>query len=454
MNLLLNPPLSRRAVLKGLGATIALPFLEAMSPRSLFAGQVAATAKAMPRRMAVFYIPNGAVMDHWTPSALGRNFELPRILQPLAPFRNDLLMLSGLADAKAMSNGDGPGDHARAMSSFLTASQPFKTPGENIRVGVSLDQLAAQKVGRTTALPSLELGLEYGRQAGSCDSGYACTYSNTLSWRSPTAPAPKIVNPQVAFDRLFGGKADEDSAASGQKALFRQSILDFVREDASRLTRRLGASDRSRMDEYLTSIRELELRLQKPAPALNADVAAGLQRPDGIPQNFREHYRLMADLLALAFQADVTRISTLIFGVEGSRRVFPEIGVLEEHHGLTHHKGDVEKIEKVAKINVFHAGEFAYFLGKLKSIREGDGTLLDNSMILYGGGCADGNRHSHFDLPVMIAGSGGGHFATGQHVGFERNTPIANLYLNMLDALGVDEPSFGDSTGRLAGITA
>jgi Protein of unknown function (DUF1552) len=451
MNLNLNRPLSRRAVLKGLGATIALPFLEAMSPRSLFAGQATAAAKVAPRRMAVFYIPNGATMEHWTPTTVGSGFELPRILQPLAPFQKELLVLSGLADAKAMGNGDGPGDHARAMSSFLTASQPFKTAGENIRVGVSLDQLAAQQIGQGTALPSLELGLEYGRQAGSCDSGYACTYSNTLSWSSPTAPAPKIVNPQVAFDRLFGGKADAED--SGQKTLFRQSILDFVREDAGRLNRRLGHSDRGRMDEYLTSIRELEVRLQKPAPEIPAEIAGGLQRPAGIPQNFRDHYRLMADLLALAFQADVTRVSTLIFGVEGSRRIFPEIGVLEEHHGISHHKGDVEKIEKITQINTFHMEEFAYFLAKLKSIKEGGGTLLDNSMILYGGGCADGNRHSHFDLPVLIAGNGGGHFATGQHVAFEKNTPISNLYLNLLDGLGVEAESFGDSTGRLSGIT-
>ena len=451
MNINLNRPLSRRTVLKGLGATIALPFLEAMSPRSLFAGQVTAAAKIGPRRMAVFYIPNGANMAHWTPTTEGRGFELPRIMQPLAPFQKDLLVLSGLADAKAMGNGDGPGDHARAMSSFLTASQPFKTAGENIRVGVSLDQFAAQRIGRDNALPSLELGLEYGRQAGSCDSGYACTYSNTLSWSSATTPAPKIVNPQVAFDRLFGGKTEMEDG--GQKAMFRQSILDFVKEDASRLNRGLGHADRGRMDEYLTSIRELEQRLQKPAPEIPAEMTGGLHRPSGIPANFREHYRLMADLLALAFQADVTRVSTLIFGVEGSRRVFPEIGVMEEHHGISHHKGDAEKIEKITQINEFHAGEFAYFLGKLKSIREGDATLLDNSMILYGGGCADGNRHSHYDLPVMIAGKGGGHFATGQHVAFERNTPISNLYLNMLDGLKVDAESFGDSTGRLSGIT-
>ena len=253
------------------------------------------------------------------------------------------------------------------------------------------------------------------------------------------------------LDRLFGGKTEMEDG--GQKAMFRQSILDSVKEDASRLNRGLGHADRGRMDEYLTSIRELEQRLQKPAPEIPAEMTGGLHRPSGIPANFREHYRLMADLLALAFQADVTRVSTLIFGVEGSRRVFPEIGVMEEHHGISHHKGDAEKIEKITQINEFHAGEFAYFLGKLKSIREGDATLLDNSMILYGGGCADGNRHSHYDLPVMIAGKGGGHFATGQHVAFERNTPISNLYLNMLDGLKVDAVSFRDSTGRLSGIT-
>ena len=448
--------LTRRTVLRGLGVTIALPMLEAMQPPTLLRRAAAAgPARAFPRRMAFLYIPNGVVPRHWKPDAAGADFTLPRILKPLEPFRDDMLVLSGLTVDKARPNGDGPGDHARAMAAFLTGAQPRKTGGTEIRAGVSVDQFAARAVGEATRFPSLELACEYGRQEGICDSGYSCIYSNNLSWRSPTAPAPKEVNPRLVFDRLFAnGSARETSDASAQRELFNQSILDFVREDAEQLNRRLGSADRRRMDEYLASVREVERRTEQPPAEIPPEIAEAMPRPTRIPETFRDHFRLMADLLALAFQGDLTRVSTLVFGVEGSRRSFREIGIADEHHGLTHHKNDPGMVEKVVRISEFHAGELAYFLGKLKSIPEGEGTLLDNCMLVYGGGNMDGNRHTHEDLPILLLGKGGGAVSSGRHVQYPANTPLTNLFLSLLDRMGVPADRFGDSTGRLEGLTA
>jgi hypothetical protein len=460
MNLMLSKPISRRAVLKGLGATIALPFLESMMPRKLYGATTAATAvgKAFPTRMAVIYLPNGLTLKEWKPATAGADYEFSRILQPLSSFREDMLVLSGLAAHHGEGNGDGPGDHARAMSSYLTDVQPFKTPGDNIRAGVSLDQIVAQKIGGATTFPSLELGLEYGRQTGTCDSGYACTYSNNLSWSSPTTPCQKAVNPQVVFDRLFGGQKDlhEDSEAEGQERIFRQSILDFVQEDTARLTRRLGAADRDRMDEYLTAIRDIERRLQRPAPQLPPEVTGGMERPAGVPELWSDHFRLMTDLQLLAFQGDMTRVSTLITGVEGSRRVFSEIGLAEEHHGISHHKNDPAKIEQITRINVFQMENLARFIAKLKATREGDGCLLDHMMLLVGQGCSDGNTHRHYDLPALLIGRGNGRINVGRHVMLDplEKTPISSLYLNMLGAMDVAAESFGDATKPLAGVSA
>ena len=460
MNLLLHRPLSRRTVLKGLGATIALPFLEAMVPRQLYGATSSsvsvAAGKTFPTRMAAIYYPNGLTLPDWKPENVGDDYEFTRILQPLEDYRNDMLVISGLADRHGESNGDGPGDHARAMSSYFTASQPLKTAGENIRAGISLDQVMAQKIGATTMFPSLELGLEYGHQAGNCDSGYACTYENNLAWSSPTTPSQKAVNPQVVFDRLFGGqKGNDPSEADGQEAIFRQSILDFVQEDTARLSKHLGSTDRDRMDQYLTAIRDVERRLQRPAPELSPEITGGLVRPAGVPELWTDHFRLMADLQVLAFQGDLTRVSTLITGVEGSRRVFSEIGIRDEHHGISHHKHDPAKIEQITQINVLQMQNLAYFLGKLKDVKEGYGTLLDHVMVLASNGLSDGNTHRHFDLPTLLIGQGNNKLQPGRHLAYDAQDkiPIANLYLQMLDVMGVETDSFGDSTGRLTEIS-
>jgi hypothetical protein len=441
-------------MLRGLGVTMALPLLEAMLPRMAFSSAAEIAKKTFPRRMAFIYIPNGTIPKQWNTTGEGTDFALSPILEPLAALKDDVLILDGLADKHGMSNGDGPGDHARAMSSFLTGTQPHKTVGQDIRTGQSVDQFAAGKIGNATRFPSLELGLEYGRQEGSCDTGYACVYSNNLSWRSETTPAPKEVNPRVLFDRLFGGAGDRTTSdVDAQREMYNQSILDFVMEDAQGLNKKLGAGDKHRMDEYMTSVRDVERRLSQPTVPIPAGIAAGMTRPTRIPELFSDHFKLMADLLVIAFQADLTRISTMILGVEGSRRSYPEIGITDEHHAISHHKNDPTRVAQQAAINRFHIEQYAYLLTKLKSIREGDGTLLDNCMILYGGGCKDGNQHTHIDLPIVLAGSGGGTLTTGRRLEYPKMTPITNLYLSMLDSMGIPTDTFGDSTGMLEGLS-
>jgi len=438
------PKLSRRTVLKGVGASIGLPLLEAMMPKLVFG---AASVPQMPRRMAFIYVPNGVNMGEWRPSEEGYNVPLSPTLRSLEPYRKELMVLTGLTADKARPNGDGPGDHARAMAAFLTGCQPRKTAGADIRAGISVDQLAAQHLGQATRFPSLEIGCEGGRLAGNCDSGYSCAYSSNISWRSESTPQPKETNPRAVFERLFGnGRGDTGTQA--QRIQFQQSILDFVREDAHQLDRQLGSADRRRLDEYLTSIREIERRIQAsegPAP----QAPNGMRRPFGIPSDYGAHIRLMGDILALGFQTDLTRIATFVFANEGSNRSYRPINVSEGHHDLSHHGNNAEKLDKIAAINRFHIEQFAYLLGKLKAIREGEGTLLDNCMILYGSGNSDGNRHNHDDLPILLAGKGGGTLRPNRHVRYPRNTPITNLYLSMLKRMGVRIDRFGDSTGSL-----
>lgn len=441
-------PLTRRTFLKGLGVSITLPFLESFSAQSILGAQAA--SGTFPKRFAVLYVPNGKAMDQWRPATVGSNFELPRLLKPIAEHRHDVLVVGGLDCNKAEPNGDGPGDHARAMSAFLTGQQAYKTGGANIKAGISIDQLAAQHLGGSTRFPSLELSCEYGKQDGICDSGYSCIYSNNLSWRSESTPAPKEVNPRVVFDRLFAGQdARETSDAQAQRELYNQSILDFVREDMALLNRKVSIADRRRMDEYVTSLREVERRMTAAPADIPAELANSMERPTKIPLSFREHFRIMTDLLVLAFQGDMTRISTLVFGVEGSRKSYPEAGVIDEHHAVSHHRNEPDMVEKYTKISEFHVGELAYFLSKMKSVKEGDGTLLDNSLILYGSANADGNRHSHSDLPLLLCGRGGGTLDPGRYVRYADGTPVANLYLSLLDRLGLQLDHFGDSTGRL-----
>jgi hypothetical protein len=433
---------SRRAVLRGLGAAVALPWLEALLPRTA----LGAPAAKAPLRMPFLYVPNGKHMADWTPAAEGA-LELSKTLLPLKEVKDDVLVLSGLALDKARAHGDGPGDHARAMATFLTGRQARKTSGADIRVGVSVDQLAAQKVGQATRFPSLEIGCEGGRNAGNCDSGYSCAYSSNLSWRTESTPVAKETNPRLVFERLFA------APGGNRRDRYKVSLLDFVAEDAARIKTRLGATDVRKLDEYLSGVREIEQRLLRVEK--EADRPAGkvpVVSPTGIPKNYEEHIRLMCDMLVLAFQSDLTRFATFVFANDGSNRSYRDIGVPEGHHDVSHHGRLKAKQEKIQRINEFHVTQLAYLLKKLKSVKEGGRSLLDNCMIVYGSGISDGNRHNHDDLPILLAGKGGGAIKTGRHVRYKKDTPLTNLYLALLDRVGVSVPSFGDSTGRLTGL--
>jgi hypothetical protein len=439
------PTISRRTALKGLGAAVGLPLLEAMLPGA----GLAARASAGPRRLAFLYVPNGIHMQAWTPATEGAAFELPATLKPLAPFREEMLVLSGLTLDKARPHGDGGGDHARAMASFLTGCQAKKTYGANIHAGISADQVAAKYAGKATRFPSLEIGCEGGRNAGNCDSGYSCAYSANLAWRTPSTPLPKEVNPRLVFERLFSTPDKEGASTRSRLRTYQRSILDFVTEDARTLQRRLGRTDQRKLDEYLAGVREIEQRLARSEKDSQAARPADYTPPSGVPQEYQDHLRLMADMMVLAFQADLTRISTFVFANEGSNRNYRQIGVSEGHHSLSHHRHDPVKYAKLRKINHFHIEQFAYLLGKLKDIKEGDRTLLDNCMIVYGSGNSDGNRHNHDNLPLLLMGKGGGTLGTGRHLRYPRETPLMNLHLSLLDRMGAPVKSIGDSTGRL-----
>jgi hypothetical protein len=443
-------PISRRTVLKGLGTAIALPYLEAMLPRSVMAAPPTAAA---PKRMAFLYVPNGIHMPEWTPEKLGKDFDLPKTLEPLAPYKDRLNVLSGLTLDKARANGDGPGDHARSLASFLTGKQARKTAGSDIRIGVSADQVAAQHVGSQTRFQSLELGCEPGRQAGSCDSGYSCAYSSNISWRGEATANAKEIDPKLVFERLFAGRnPGENAAAAAKREQYRKSILDSALEDANSLKAQLGSADVRKLDEYLESVRELENRIDKFRQPVDPRLASGMTKPEGVPKDYAEHLKLMGDLMVLAFRGDLTRVSTYVFANEGSNRSYSFLNVPEGHHDLSHHGGDKKKQEKIRQINTFHTTQLAYILGKMKAVKEGDGTLLDNVMLVYGSGIGDGNRHNHDDLPILLVGAGGGKLKTAQHVRYLRETPLTNLYLSLLDIFGARVSTLGDSTGRLTAI--
>jgi hypothetical protein len=442
-----NWQIPRRSFLKGVGTAMALPLLESMAPVAR-----AAVIQPAPRRMAFVYVPNGANMADWTPKELGENFELPAILQPLEKVRSEVSVLSGLTHDKGRANGDGAGDHARASSTFLTGCQPRKTDGADIKVGMSADQYAAQKIGRQTRFPSLEIGCDRGQQAGNCDSGYSCAYSYNIAWKTESTPLPPEVDPRLVFDRLFGNERPAESAE--KRAIQdrqRRSVLDFVLEDARRLQSNLGATDRRKLDEYMTAVRDLELRIEQ---AQKFQVAIpNLDKPTGIPEDYEEHIRLMYDLLALAFQTDSTRIATYVVAHDGSNRPYPFVGVSEGHHDLSHHGNNEEKKKKIATINTFHMRQFAYFVEKMRGIKEGEGSLLDNCMIVYGSGLADGNAHAHNDLPVLLAGRGAGNHNPGRHIRYSKETPMTNLFMTMLDRAGAKVDRIGDSTGMLNQLT-
>ena len=432
---------------------MALPMLEAMvSPRVAAAIGGVGGASIFPKRMAFVYVPNGANMMDWTPQSLGQGFDLPLILQPLKDLSSDFQVLSGLAQVKARANGDGAGDHARANATFLTGRQARKTAGADVRAGISVDQVAAGKVGSLTRFPSLELSCDPVRQAGSCDSGYSCAYQFNIAWKSDSTPLPPEANPNLVFERLFSGGTDAQAReAKLRRERHNKSILDFVIEDAKQLRSNLGLTDQRKLDEYLTAVREIELRIEREEKFKLVEVGEDFKKPTGIPakDNYANHIRMMYDLMALAFQTDTTRVSTFMVAHDGSNRSYPFIGVSDGHHDLSHHGQNEEKKKKIAQINRFHVEQYAYFLNKLKAIKEGDGSLLDNCMIVYGSGIADGNSHAHHDLPVLLAGRGGGTLTPGRHQRFPAETPMCNLYVSMLDRMGVRVDRFGDSNGTL-----
>lgn len=441
-------PLSRRTVLRGLGTAVALPWLESMGPMATWADEAAPASAKAPNRMAILYVPNGKNMPDWTPKSEGPGFELTPILEPLSPVKEDLLVLTGLTADKARPHGDGGGDHARALGAFLTGAQPRKTDGTDIRAGISVDQVAASRIGDGTRLASLEIGTEAGSMAGNCDSGYSCVYSSTMSWKSATQPLPKEVNPKLVFERLFSTTPD---AQRLKRDKLRKSIVDFVREDAGSLQATVGANDRRKLDEYFTAIRDIEVRIakaEKLPPVKTPDIAA----PTGIPASYEEHLKLMCDLVVLAFQADVTRVVTFVLANEGSNKPYPFINVPEGHHDLSHHGNDLAKRAKIRDINKFHTTQLAYLLTKLKSIKEGDGTLLDHSMVAYGSGNSDGNAHNHDDLPIVLAGHGCGTIKPGRHVVYPKETPLNNLWLAILNRMECKVETLGDSTGVLNGL--
>jgi len=401
--------------------------------------------------MGFIYVPNGVQMESFTPAVEGTSYQLTPILKPLGRHRQDILVLSGLTCDKGRANGDGGGDHARASGSFLTGTQVRKTAGANFRSGVSADQIAASRLGDRTRLPSLEIAIERFRGTGNCDSGYSCVYEHTLAWRNGTSPLPTETDPRSVFARLFS--ASPNDPARLHRNMLRTSVLDAVMEDARGLGSRLGGTDRQKLDQYLSNVREMEQRIARMETLPPAQVPDGVQPPLAAPADYFEHCRLMCDLMVLAFQTDVTRICTFMFAKEGSDVQYRMIGLTEGHHTISHHQNNQLKKDKLKKINTFHVEQFAYLIDKLKAIPEGDGTLLDNCMIAYGSALADSNRHTHHDLPLVVAGKGGGTIRSGRHVRYPRETPLTNLWLSMLERFGTRAETLGDSTGLLPGLS-
>jgi hypothetical protein len=464
-----STPLSRRAVLRGLGTAMTLPFLESLLPSRVF-GAISSTAVAQaaasPRRLAWLYVPNGIDMQNWTPATFGTDYELTPTLKTLADYREKMLVISGLVCDKANQNGDGPGDHARAQAAYLTGVQPRKTEGANIHSGTSADQAAAERIGHLTKFSSLEIGLEEGKQVGSCDSGYSCAYSHNLSWRNATTPMVKDCNPQSVFDRLFSNNDPRESAeARARREADNKSVVDYILNNAKGVQKQLASTDKQKLDEYLTAVREIEQRIARaatePPPVLPpgavrpASFASSTDTKTGSGSNtssnksdYPEHAKLMLDMMVLAFQADLTRVITMPFADEGSNQQYPWADADVPHHGTSHHGGDPAKMALLQKINVFHLQQVAYLLGKLDAIQEGTGSILDNSIIAYGGGISDGDRHNHDVLPLVLLGKGGGTINTGRHLD-AKGVPINNLWLSMLDHAGASDDKLGDSTGKL-----
>jgi hypothetical protein len=438
--------LARRTFLRGMGTAIALPVLDAMAPA--FASS--RIPGKPPARMGFVYVPNGVIMRHWTPDYEGKLGELPRILKPLEPFKDDILLLSNLTHNNGRALLDGPGDHGRCCGTYLTGVHVRKSEVD-IHASISCDQIVANEVGHLTRFPSLEIGIEDARQAGNCDSGYSCAYTNNMAWRNETQPLPPILNPRELFERLFGSDAHLSPEARERRRMFRRSILDFVTEDTRKLQAELGPTDQRKLDEYLSSIRDIERQIEQ-AEKFGTRVDPGMDKPYGVPADFAEHFKLMTDMLTVALQADLSRVFTFLVTREGSSRPYREISIGDGHHPLTHHRNQADMIEKVVEINTYHVTQFAKWIEKLKSTPEGDSTLLDNSMIVYGAGLSDGNRHTHDDLPTLILGRGAGYLHSGRRIVYRKETPMANLHRTLMDRMGARVDFFGDSTGQLDGL--
>src|SRR3954470_1597889 len=431
----------RRTFLKGVGAAVALPFLDSMVPAF-------AASPTLPVRLAFLYVPNGIEMRNWNvlqEGPLGGN--LPRIMKPLEAFCGDMIQIGNLTNNSGRALLDGAGDHGRCAGSYLTGVQVKKTTVD-IKASISADQIIANKIGHETRFASLELGMDDSRQAGDCDSGYSCAYTNNLSWRSETQPLPPVLDPRVLFERLFGTGVHLTPEETARRAKYRRSILDFVTADTKKLQSTLGPTDNRKLDEYLSSIREVERQLIK-AESESIQIDPGMDKPYGVPPDFGEHFKLMSDIMTIAFQADLTRVVTFMMTREGTSRAYREIGIPDGHHPCTHHQGKPDLMEKVTQINEYHTKQVAGWLGNLKSVKEGDSTLLDNSMIVYGAGLSDGNRHLHDDLPTLLIGRGGNYFKPGRRVLVRKETPMSNFHLTLMDRMGAPMENFGDSSGQL-----
>jgi hypothetical protein len=434
--------LRRRTVLRGVGATLALPMLDAMVPAL---SGISGRAAEPVRRLGWVYAPNGMAMNAWTPAAEGA-LELSPILSPLASHRDHAVVVSGLAQGQAEALGDGNGEHTRATATWLNGVHPRETEGADVRAGKTADQFAADQLGQTTPLRSLELAIEQDYLVGSCDNGYSCVYMNTIAWRDPTTPLPMANNPRVVFERLFGeGGSTAHRHAESRKD---RSILDAITSDLARLQRDVGTHDRARITQYLDAVRAVERRIQ--LSEQNETELPELERPVGIPDSYQEHVELMFDLLSLAYQVDMTRVFTFMLGRELNGRAYPDLGIPDSHHGLSHHRDDPLKLAQMAKINTYHLSLFANFLDELADTPDGDGSLLDHSLLLYGASLSDSNKHSHFDLPLLLVGGAAGQLEGGRHIQYPPETPMTNLLVSQLDKAGVRlDDGLGDSTGRL-----
>jgi hypothetical protein len=437
--------LPRRTFLRGMGVTIALPLLDAMVP----AFSVLAKTPLRPvKRLGFIYTPNGATMSAWTPGGEGPALtELSPTLSALAPFRDQVIVPTGLSQKMAESMGDGNGEHSRGQTVWLSGVHPKRTEGSDVESGITVDQIAAQALGKDTPLLSIEMALEQNYLVGNCDNGYSCVYWNTISWRTPTTPLPMEVNPRVVFERMFGDGGTPQQRL--EQIREDRSILDSVKEAITGLQGRLGTGDRTRVAEYLDSMREIERRIQVAEKQSGESLIALPDRPVGAPESYDEHAKLMFDLAVVAFQADITRVFTLLLGREQTNRPYPFIGVPEAHHSVSHHQNDPIKLAKAAKINAYHIDLLARFAGKLRDIKDGDGTLLDHSMILQGSGLSNSDQHSHIDLPLVLVGGGAGQLKGGRHLRFPKDTPMNNLHMSLLEKIGVPVEKFGDGTGSM-----